>query len=151
MMRKILSVLMAAVLALSLLAGCGGGKTSSGAPATPAAPATQAPAESAAPVPDTPAAGTIKVGILGPQTGPVAQYGIAVKNGAVLYFDQLNANGGINGKQIEYIIYDEEGDSAKAVTGYNYLLDEGGRRHSRRRDHAGPRAVVGESAKDKCP
>ncbi len=55
-----------------------------------------------------PNAGTIKIGILGPQTGPVAQYGIAVKNGAVLYLDQLNAAGGINGKQIEYIIYDEE-------------------------------------------
>ena len=70
------------------------------------------------------ASDTIKVGILAPLTGGVAQYGNAVNNGAMMYFEELNANGGINGKQIELIIYDEEGDPVKAVTGYNYLMDQ---------------------------
>ena len=40
---------------------------------------------------------TIKVGVMGPMTGDVSVYGLAVINGANLYLDQVNANGGING------------------------------------------------------
>ena len=71
------------------------------------------------------ASDTIKVGVLAPLTGAVAQYGNAVNNGVMMYFEELNANGGINGKQVELVTYDEEGDSVKAVTGYNYLMDQG--------------------------
>ena len=46
---------------------------------------------------------TIKVGVMGPMTGDVSVYGLAVINGANLYLDQVNANGGINGKMIESI------------------------------------------------
>ena len=69
---------------------------------------------------------TIKVGILGPHTGDVANYGIACRNGAQLYFDQLNADGGINGKQIEAFVYDEKGDATEAVNAYNRLVQEDG-------------------------
>lgn len=68
---------------------------------------------------------TIKVGVLAPLTGGVAEYGNAVNNGVQMFFEELNAKGGINGKQVELVTYDEEGDSVKAVTGYNYLMDEG--------------------------
>ncbi|MBM6773980.1 ABC transporter substrate-binding protein [Olsenella profusa] len=68
---------------------------------------------------------TIKVGILGPQTGSVSNYGIACANGAKLYFDQLNANGGINGKQVEYTVEDEKGDATEAVNAYNMLVENG--------------------------
>ena len=44
---------------------------------------------------------TIKVGVMGPLSGNVSVYGQAVVNGATLYLKQVNANGGINGKQIE--------------------------------------------------
>ena len=71
------------------------------------------------------ASDTIKVGVLAPLTGAVAQYGNAVNNGVMMYFEELNANGGINGKQVELVTYDEEGDPVKAVTGYNYLMDQG--------------------------
>ncbi|NLF34842.1 MAG: ABC transporter substrate-binding protein, partial [Clostridiales bacterium] len=74
---------------------------------------------------DDPASETIKVGLLGPDTGDVAQYGISVKNGVRLYIKELNAAGGINGKQVELINYDEEGDPQKAMTGYNALVDAG--------------------------
>ena len=68
---------------------------------------------------------TIKVGILGPQTGSVSSYGIACANGAQLYFDQLNEDGGINGKQIEYSVQDEKGDATEAVNAYNLLVEDG--------------------------
>ena len=70
------------------------------------------------------ASDTIKVGVLAPLTGAVAQYGNAVNNGVQMYFEELNAKGGINGKQVELVVYDEEGDPVKAVTGYNYLMDQ---------------------------
>jgi branched-chain amino acid transport system substrate-binding protein len=70
-------------------------------------------------------AATIKVGVLAPLTGAVAEYGNAVNNGVVMYFEELNAKGGINGKQVELVTYDEEGDPVKAVTGYNSLVDQG--------------------------
>ena len=69
-------------------------------------------------------AGTLKVGVLAPLTGSVAEYGNAVNNGIVQFVEELNAKGGVNGKQIELVPYDEEGDPVKAVTGYNYLMDQ---------------------------
>ncbi len=69
--------------------------------------------------------GAIKVGILGPQSGSVSNYGIACANGAKLYFDQLNADGGINGKQVEYTVEDEKGDATEAVNAYNMLVENG--------------------------
>ena len=69
-------------------------------------------------------ASTLKVGVLAPLTGAVAEYGNAVNNGVVQYVEELNAKGGVNGKQIELVTYDEEGDPVKAVTGYNYLMDQ---------------------------
>ncbi len=68
---------------------------------------------------------SIKVGILGPHTGDVANYGIACRNGAQLYFDQINEDGGINGKQVEYLVEDEQGDPTQAVTAYNLLVEQG--------------------------
>ena len=74
---------------------------------------------------DGESSGTIKVGILGPQTGSVSNYGIACANGAKLYFDQLNADGGINGKQVEYSVEDEKGDATEAMNAYNMLVESG--------------------------
>ena len=68
--------------------------------------------------------GTVKVGILGPFTGAVAEYGLAVRDGAMLFIEEYNAAGGINGKEIEAFFYDDEHDPIKALTGYNFLLDQ---------------------------
>ena len=70
--------------------------------------------------------GSIKVGIMGPHTGDNSSYGLACLNGAQLYFKQLNADGGVNGKQIESIVYDEKGDATEAVNAYNRLVQEDG-------------------------
>lgn len=68
---------------------------------------------------------TIKIGLLAPLTGTVAQYGIAVRNGAMLYIDKVNSDGGINGKKIEVVEYDEKGDETEAVNAYNRLVEDG--------------------------
>jgi len=68
--------------------------------------------------------GTIKVGLIGPFTGAVAEYGIAVRDGAMLFIEQYNDAGGVDGKQIEAFFYDDEHDPIKALTGYNFLLDQ---------------------------
>lgn len=104
--NRLVAMALTGAMCVSMLAGCGGGNA--------------AQQESG-----NEAAETIKIGMLAPMTGAVAQYGIAVTNGAQMYIDEVNANGGINGKQIEVITYDEEGDTTKALTGYSSLIDQG--------------------------
>lgn len=57
--------------------------------------------------------------------GATAIYGTAVKNGAQIAVDEINAAGGINGKQIEYRFEDDQNDAEKAVNAYNTLKDWG--------------------------
>ena len=68
---------------------------------------------------------TFKIGGSGPLTGGAAVYGIAVKNGAQIAVDEINAAGGINGMQIEFNFQDDEHDTEKAVNAYNTLKDWG--------------------------
>jgi branched-chain amino acid transport system substrate-binding protein len=125
-MRKIFSIVLVLVLAAGLLAGCGtGAGTTSASPSASAASGASA-EPSASTAPSAAASGEpIKVGILGCHTGEYAQYGMAVQNGVMLYIEKLNAAGGINGKQIETIIYDDKGDGTEAVTAFNRMVDDG--------------------------
>jgi branched-chain amino acid transport system substrate-binding protein len=53
------------------------------------------------------AGGTIKIGIAGPQTGDLASYGIPTARAAQLVAKEINASGGLLGKQIELLIEDD--------------------------------------------
>ncbi|MGI5887992.1 MAG: ABC transporter substrate-binding protein [Oscillospiraceae bacterium] len=110
--KRFLAAAMAATMAALMFAGCGGSGTTTGS-------------DSGTSTTSGSSGDEIIVGILGPFTGDLAQYGLAVDNGAKLYFDQVNENGGINGKTITYIEYDNQGDDTQAVTGYNYLVEQG--------------------------
>ena len=66
----------------------------------------------------------IVIGGLAPLTGTVAQYGVAVDNAVKLAVDDINAKGGILGKTVKYISYDEEGDAIKASNAYARLVDQ---------------------------
>ena len=68
---------------------------------------------------------TFKIGGIGPTTGDNAIYGTAVENGIQLAVDEINADGGINGYQIEYQFEDDQSDSEKSVNAYNTLKDWG--------------------------
>ena len=112
--RSFLAAAGVSAAALALTA-CGGSSSTAASASTAAGSA----AGSAA------SGDTIKVGVLGPMTGDVSVYGLAVINGATLYLDQVNANGGVNGKQLEIITMDEQGDATQAVTCFTKMCDQG--------------------------
>ena len=74
---------------------------------------------------DTSSSNVFKIGGIGPTTGDAATYGNAVKNGMQIAVDEINANGGINGYQIEFKFEDDENDAEKSVNAYNVLKDWG--------------------------
>src|SRR5688500_17847224 len=70
------------------------------------------------------ASGPIKIGLLIEQTGVFSWYGQENLNGAQLLTDELNANGGINGRQIELVVYNSESAPDKAVAGARKLIQQ---------------------------
>lgn len=89
-MRKLLALVLASLMLVGLLAGCG----------------------------DNGSAGsedTIKLGWMGSLTGDQAAYGTCESQTLKLLVEKKNAEGGILGKQIELICYDTKGDAQEAV------------------------------------
>jgi branched-chain amino acid transport system substrate-binding protein len=64
----------------------------------------------------------IKVGILGPMTGPNVDIGCTMRDGAILAMEELNAKGGIKGKKFEWVVVDDEASPAKSVNGAKKLI-----------------------------
>ena len=58
----------------------------------------------------------IRVGEVGSFTGENATFGISTHQGIELAFKEINANGGVKGKQIELIKYDNQGKDEEAAT-----------------------------------
>ena len=71
------------------------------------------------------AEGTIKIGIIGPLTGPYAQYGLGVQYGAEIAAEQINAAGGVDGLMLQILAEDDQGDGELGVNAYSKLLDDG--------------------------
>ena len=103
-MKKVLAILMAALMVAAMFTGCSSSK-----------PATETTAAAAA-------AGTVKIGMSGPLTGGASAYGLAVKAGMEVAVEEINAKGGL---QIEFNAQDDEADGEKAVSAYNVLKDWG--------------------------
>jgi ABC-type branched-subunit amino acid transport system substrate-binding protein len=150
-MRKTrLSSLAGIGLAFALVSACGSsGGSSSGttAPGTTASGTTAAPATSAAPgtsavattaAPGTSAGGgtpakapgfdgtTIKLGMIGALSGPAsAPIGIPLANGNRVFFEALNAKGGIGGKyKVQLVEGDGKYDVAETVKQYGTIKDQ---------------------------
>jgi ABC-type branched-subunit amino acid transport system substrate-binding protein len=75
-------------------------------------PTDNCPADTTAPV----AAGaSIKIGFIGPQTGPLAAFGV-IGQGMKIYFDKINKEqGGVDGHQIEVVTKDDAYDPSKSA------------------------------------
>ncbi|MCG2791820.1 MAG: ABC transporter substrate-binding protein [Actinomycetia bacterium] len=58
----------------------------------------------------------IKIGVIGPMTGPCAQYGNDMKTAILLAQEEINNAGGINGNQVIFIIEDDESNPSKSVS-----------------------------------
>ena len=127
---KVMSFVLVVAMLFAMMAGCASGDKATPATSTDAAQTEQpaatddaaADSETAAPAASE---GTINVAFIGNTTGDYAQYGIPVRNAVKLYFDQLNANGGINGKQVNLMEYDDKGDGVEAVNAFNLAMDKG--------------------------
>lgn len=71
------------------------------------------------------AAADIQIGIAGPVTGPVAQYGDMQFSGARMAIERINASGGVMGEQLVAVEYDDVCDPKQAVTVANRLVNDG--------------------------
>ena len=106
-MKKVVCMVLAAVMLMACLAGCG---------------STAAETPSSGDNSSTASASAFKIGGTAPLTGGAAIYGNAVKNAAQIAVDEINAKGGI---QFELRYEDDQNDTEKAVNAYNTLKDWG--------------------------
>lgn len=104
-MKKTLLVIVVLCLAMAVVAGC---KSQTNAPEQ--SQAVSAPA------------GKIKIGFFGPLTGPSANSGRAMKDGADLAVKHINNAGGILGHKIELIAYDDKSSTEEAVKNTTRLV-----------------------------
>ena len=109
MKKRVFAMLMACMMALSLVA-CGNKTNDNGGSGDSA---------------DGTGTETIKLGVVGPLTGGYANYGLSVQHGAQLAVDEINAAGGVNGKQLELSAQDSQGGPESAVAAYGKLMDWG--------------------------
>jgi ABC-type branched-subunit amino acid transport system substrate-binding protein len=58
-------------------------------------------------------------------TGPGASLSVPFHEGAKLYFDRINAAGGVNGRKIELVTLDDHGNAKLATENTKKLLDHG--------------------------
>ncbi|WP_408072249.1 ABC transporter substrate-binding protein [Butyrivibrio sp. JL13D10] len=129
-MKSLVSMMAATALLAGTLAGCGGNAQDGSAPAGEA-DSTAAESTAAESSEDGAAEGaansgaTFKFGSIGPLTGGAAAYGNAVVNSVELAVNEINANGGINGYQVEMKGEDDELNAEKSVNAYNTLKDWG--------------------------
>ncbi|MBF0242989.1 MAG: ABC transporter substrate-binding protein [Desulfamplus sp.] len=68
------------------------------------------------------AASVYKIGGVFDSTGPASFLGDPEQKTMQMMVEQINAAGGIDGNMLEAVIYDSEGDPAKAVSAVNKLL-----------------------------
>jgi branched-chain amino acid transport system substrate-binding protein len=63
------------------------------------------------------------VGVIGPETGADAEYGLAVLEGIVMAADRFNARGGWRGEKIKVIHHDNRGGSGRALDAAEALIE----------------------------
>lgn len=101
MCKKVISMLLAAGLVVGLLGGCSGGSDGSGSDSD-----------------------SIVIGAVYPMTGDLADSGKTMQQGIDMAIEEINDEGGIDGKQIEVIYGDSQGDSAKGMTEAERLITQ---------------------------
>lgn len=102
-MKRFLAVLSAAALAATMLTACGSGEGSSSGDGD-----------------------TVKVGLLHSLTGSMAISEKSVRDAEVLAIKEINAAGGVNGKQIEYVEEDGASEPSTFATKAEKLIDSEG-------------------------
>lgn len=101
-MKKLSAMLLAGVMAVTALTGCGKANTGYTSENT-----------------------KFVIGATGPLTGDASSYGVSVQNGAKLAMKQVNEAGGLNGIEFDFVIKDDKATAADAATGYDTLYESG--------------------------
>ncbi len=118
-MKRILLVVLSAVLVLSLLAGCA-------SPATPTAtPSPTATSASPTPTPTPTSAGVIQIGLQAPITGNFAAEGQWAKQCVEVAAALINAKGGVLGKQVEIVVADDASNPKDSALAAQKLISQG--------------------------
>jgi len=65
----------------------------------------------------------ILIGWIGPLTGQSAVLGMDSATAAQIAIEEINAQGGVNGKKLELIVEDDQYDTAKSITAYKKLVE----------------------------
>ena len=68
---------------------------------------------------------SIKIALVGPTTGPVAQYGDMQMTGAKMAVERINAAGGVNGQKLEAVVIDDVCEPKQAVAAANKVVNQG--------------------------
>jgi ABC-type branched-subunit amino acid transport system substrate-binding protein len=66
----------------------------------------------------------IVLGMSSAQTGPLSEVGISLKEGAMAYFSKVNAAGGVQGRKIKLLVYDDGYEPQKAVANTRKFIEE---------------------------
>jgi branched-chain amino acid transport system substrate-binding protein len=122
-MKRTGLLVLLSLLAVLLLSACGDTPTNTPAPtsvvATTSAVTTTAPAANVPGVTDT----EIVLGGWGPQSGPVASYGV-VGRAVGAYFKKVNDDGGINGRKIRFILEDDAYNVPRTQNAVKKLVEQ---------------------------
>ena len=70
------------------------------------------------------AADPVKIGMSTALTGPYSEFGVAQKNAVDIAVEQFNAKGGIKGRPIQVVLYDDGLVPARAQANVRRLIDE---------------------------
>ncbi|MFW5668454.1 MAG: ABC transporter substrate-binding protein [Acetivibrio ethanolgignens] len=97
MKKKLLSAVLTTALVISCLSGCGETEKEEGSSKRNSGE-------------------TIQIAVAGPMTGDNAEYGIGFANAAELMAKEWNEKGGVLGKQIEIVKFDDKNTSEEATT-----------------------------------
>jgi len=68
----------------------------------------------------------LRVGLVGALTGPEAQLGRSIRDGAMLAIEQANAQGGVRGRRLELRVYDSQGRPEEAASATVRLVTQDG-------------------------
>jgi branched-chain amino acid transport system substrate-binding protein len=68
---------------------------------------------------------TLKIGVIGPFTGPSSDFGVLMLQGVQLATEEINAVGGYMGRQYELVIKDDQGNPDVGLKGSQELVAEG--------------------------
>jgi len=67
---------------------------------------------------------TLRIGFFAPITGPAAADGASAKHAVELGVNEVNSAGGINGKKVELVVYDDRLKAEEAVAIANKLIEK---------------------------